>query len=113
MEDVANFEDQVRWLENIQLSKLSNRALTLASRLSHSIRRLSGKAIGLQEEGMAARLGEQVMQLDDEKLNTLFREFLEEVLRIDDSGYPTPPTKSKKQLKSNKTKFYRGLMYKS
>lgn len=97
MQNNINLEGQIQWLEAIQLTQLSNRALMLASQLGRSIRRLNGEVIVLQNQGMAARLSEQVAIIGDDDLNALFRDFLEEVLRIDDRGYPTPLVNIKKR----------------
>jgi len=70
--------------------------LTIASRLAHGIRRANGEVVQLQGKAMAVELAKQVVTIDDEQLNHLFRSFLEEVLRVDDSSYPTPSSNRKK-----------------
>jgi len=80
MQDAIDFNDQIEWLEKIEISSLTNRALTIASRLAHGIRRINGEVVQLQRATMAVQLAEQVVAIDDEKLNKLFRDFLEEAL---------------------------------
>jgi len=90
MDNAINFNDQVEWLEKIQISSLTNRGLTLASRLAHGIRRMNGEVVQLQSREMAVQIAEQVVVLNDDKLNSLFRDFLEEALRADDRLCPVP-----------------------
>ena len=91
-----SFSDQVEWLKQIKLTSLSNRALTISSRLAHIIRRTNGVVVQLQSDEMAVELAEQVVLIDDEKLHRLFRSFLEEALRVDDRDHPTPKENKKK-----------------
>lgn len=102
--DKLEIEEQADWLKQIKLTSLSNRALTLASKLSHAIRRHNGHAVRLQDEAIALNLAVQVMAIDTEELNNLFRLFLEEALRIDDSAYAS----SNKNIKRTEG-TYRGI----
>jgi len=81
--------DQAEWLKQIKLTSLSNRALTIASKLAHGIRKTNGKVVRLQDQAMAFHLAEQVVAIDDDTLNALYRSFLEEALRADDTNYST------------------------
>jgi len=84
-----DISDQAEWLKQIKLTSLSNRALTMASKLAHGIRRINGKVVRLQDQSMAFHLAEQVFEIDDPELSSLFRSFLEEALRVDDSNTPS------------------------
>ena len=94
--DQINIKEQADWLKKIKLSSLSNRALTLASKLSRGIRKHNGIVVRLQSETIALDLAEQVVAIDDDELNRLFRLFLEEAIKIDDSSYLLTSDKPKK-----------------
>ena len=102
--DKIDIEEQADWLKQIKLSSLSNRALTLASKLSRGIRKHNGIVVKLQSDSIALDLAEQVVSIDDQELNDLFRLFLEEAIKIDDSGYQPSSDKPKK-----KEVTYRGI----
>jgi len=99
--DIADQED---WLKQIKLTNLSNHALTLASKLAHGIRRNNGQVVRLQDHEMAFHLATQVVAINNSELNSLFRAFLEEALRIDDSGFNVQKIKKTKPVGT-----YRGV----
>ena len=88
--------DQAEWLKQIKLTSLSNRALTQASKLAHLIRRANGKVVQLQDQNMAFHLAEQVIKINDDELNVLYRSFLEEALQGDEHNSKTSTTKKSK-----------------
>ena len=87
--------DQAEWLKQIKLTSLSNRALTQASKLAHLIRRANGVVVQLQRQDMAFHLAEQVLNINDDALNNLYRSFLEEALQTDDNQHQTPSKQNK------------------
>ena len=104
MEDI---DEQIEWLSSIKINQLSNRALTLASKLARSIRAKNGNTIKLQDEKIAVRLAEQVTSIDSPDLHRLYRDFLEEAIRVNDSALPD--SKSKPEPSKG---YYRGVKIK-
>lgn len=86
MEDI---NEQAEWLSSIKISQLSNRALTLASKLARGIRSKNGHTIKLQDKEIAIRLAEQVTLINDAELHKLYRAFLEEAIKINDIALPS------------------------
>jgi len=103
-ENKLDINDQAEWLKQIKLTSLSNRALTLASKLAHGIRKINGNVVRLQDQEMALHLAKEVVQIDDEKLNSLYRSFLEEATKVDEREF-----QAEKPRKKAREINYRGV----
>jgi len=99
MEDI---NEQAEWLSTIKVNQLSNRALTLASKLARNIRAESGYTVKLQDKEIAIRLAEQVTIIDKPELHQLYREFLEEAVLKQDN------VAEKKEAPKEPRGYYRG-----
>jgi len=78
--DDNDIKDQEDWLNQITFDKLSNKSLTIASKIARKIKSENGVIVRLQDKAIATCLAEQVIAIDDDELNALFRIFLEEAL---------------------------------
>ena len=86
---IEHIYDQSEWLGKIKINELSNQALLIASKLSRDIRKRSGSIIKLQNPALPMLLAENVVAIDDDELNKLYRSFLEEAMRVNDYDFPS------------------------
>ena len=101
---VEDIKGQAEWLNRIKINQLSNRALTIASKLARMIRLSNGQIVKLQDEKIAMRLAEQIFTIDSPELHILFREFLEEALKENHGENEQKPDKKVKNQG-----YYRGV----
>lgn len=76
-----NINEHVKILNKIKISKLSNKALLITSKLSREIKKANGKVIKLSDHSMAVHLAEQVIEIDNPVLSELYRTLYHEVIK--------------------------------
>lgn len=71
---------EYKWIEEIELNQLSNKALMIASRFARVLKQLNGQVLVLQDPMLTRHMIEQVKETDDSELNSLFDSFLLECM---------------------------------